>query len=242
LIDAVLRASIKEARAASDFDRLVDLAAFYQTELGVPPRTDAFYAELRDALESAAKDVAKTSANRRVFILTLLAEGFPGEPAGQAAQKEAVAAGMAAAGAVPQESASTGAQAPGEKLGPSGLDGLSVVSIENRTPYHILAFYDGPERFFVRLNPRRRGSAALLDGAYAVGVMASDDSVVPYRNQIAYAGERIKNNYVIETTGGGKWQSRVPYEQSSGDWKLLRAPPRGALVVDRHTGEVRAER
>lgn len=89
-------------------------------------------------------------------------------------------------------------------MGASDLTGLSVVSVENSTEHHILIFYDGPERFFLRLNPYRHGSAVLADGAYAVGVMASSDEVVPYRARLRYAGERVLHRYFIEERGGGQ--------------------------------------
>lgn len=233
--DLAVRNALKAAVAKRDLSQMVDLAAFQLSELGAPPKGDPFRQTILSGLEAAAKELEEKSPNRRVFILTLLAEGFPDEPAGHAAQEQAVAQGLKLVQGLGESSAG------GQPRGASGLPGLSVVSIENSTEHHILIFYDGPERFFLRLNPYRRGSAVLRDGSYAMGVMASADEIVPYRAKPGYAGQRTAYRFIIERRayGGSASTNNRWSAPASGDWTVLRSPPGlPRLAADPATGKV----
>lgn len=226
-VESRTREALRMARARSDFDAAVDLAAFQMSELGIPPEGDAFRREFLDCLKAVAEGVS--GANRRVFVLTLLADAFPGEPEGAAAREQAVAKGFELLKA--RESSKGGLSLRGA----SGLQGHSVVTIQNRTSHHILLFYDGPERFFVRVNPYRQGSAVLRDGEYAHGVMASADEVLPSWGKDAYASSWGFDSYVIKRSGAGG--DTTTDLTPSGDFTLLRAPGAG-YSVDPKTGRV----
>lgn len=232
LIGQGLRDAFLKAQSAKDIGRLAQTAGFYIGELGAPKPGEPFYTELLGGLESTAKEFEGQSTNKRVFVLTLLAEAFPDTEAGKAAQLEAVAKGLEVAGR------GGGTTQPAKVLEPSGLPGLSVITIENSTSHHILVFYDGPERFFLRLNPYRRGSAVLQDGAYATGVLATADEILPYRAQAVFASGRTESRYIIERRSGGKTVSETAMA-SSGPYALLRAPAgTGLLRVDPNSGRV----
>ncbi|MBI5882235.1 MAG: hypothetical protein HZB91_03925 [Elusimicrobia bacterium] len=233
--DAAVRRLLRLAIGKKDLNRLTDVSAFLISELGPPAPGDPFHAELLSSLRSAAQEYQASSANKSVFILSLIADAFSSESAGVAAREAAITQGLAFF----QKASES--QAGGIALGPSGLDGLSVVSVENSTEHHMLIFYDGPERFFLRLNPYRRASAVFRDGTFSIGVMASADEVVPYRSKISYAGQRVFHRFVIERlVNGRKEDDRAWAVPASGDWTLLRVPSGSAgLSVDPATGQVK---
>ncbi|MBI5623034.1 MAG: hypothetical protein HY924_04565 [Elusimicrobia bacterium] len=229
--ETAVRAGLKVAIAKDELGRLVDLAAFLISEFGGPAPGDPFHGELLTSLQAAAKEYEASEVTRSIFILSLIADAFPAEEAGRTAREEAGVKGLAFFQKTSERESS------GRPMGPSGLAGLSVVSVENATEHHILIFYDGPERFFLRLNPYRRASAALRDGTYGVGVLASADEIVPYRARTPYQGSRVLHRYVIEIRGSASGQ-KVVYP-ASGDWVLLRVPPgQAGLAADPRTGQV----
>ncbi|MFA6317978.1 MAG: hypothetical protein WC943_11205 [Elusimicrobiota bacterium] len=231
--DAAVRGTIKLAMAKKDLSRLTDRSAFLISELGAPQPGDPFHSEFLSGLQAASKEFETSAPNKGIFILSLIADAFPSEPAGKSARQEAVTRGLAFF--------KTASESPpaGRRLAPSLLPGQSVISVENATEHHILLFYEGPDRFFLRLNPFRRGSAVLPDGTYSLGVMASDDEIVPYRSTKAYAGEQVLHRFVIERHVGGRKEGagfRIP---TSGDWALLRLPAGvSGLAVDPKSGRV----
>ncbi len=171
---------------------------------------------------------------RRAFLLTLLADALPADPAAVKARAEVVPFALAEAGK----------NAPGEApaaFGPSGLAGRSVHRIENDTPTYLLLFYDGPERFFVRLAPRRRGSVVLADGKYLTAVMTSREGVLSYRAEFPTAGGLLASQYSI-VEGGGRETQAFGGDWTVGDFRLLRVPggADSGFAVDPATGLVTA--
>ncbi len=234
-VDAGVRGALRNAVAKKNFPALVELGAFQIAELGPPPPGDSFRNEMISGLDEAAKQYAGESPNKSLFILTLVADGFPEEPAGVEAREQAMVKSAEAFKAA-EESPPGGLDA-----GPSGLPGLSLISVENSTEHHILIFYGGPERFFLRVNPYRRAGAVIRDGSYEVGVMTSGDNVVPYRSKLKYAARRLLHRYVIERRVNGQIEGGSRAPTTSGDWRLLRVPPGAApLKIDPVSGAVSA--
>lgn len=233
-VDAGVRGALRIAVAKKNFPALVELGAFQVSELGAPISGDPFRGELVAALDAAAKEYAAQSPNKSLFILTLLADGFPEDPAGAAAKEAALAKSAEAF------KAAEGSPPGGLDAGPSGLAGLSVVSVENLTEHHILIFYGGAERFFLRVNPYRRASAVLRDGEYELGVMTSGDGVVPYRSKLKYSARRLLHRYLIERRVNGRLEGGPGgAAPASGDWRLLRVPPGVSnLKIDPASGKV----
>ncbi|MBI2386241.1 MAG: hypothetical protein HYV14_09540 [Elusimicrobia bacterium] len=223
----------RKARDAKSFDRLVDLSAFLIAEVGTPPLEDPFYAEFKTGLAAMAADAEKESLNKRVFALSLLADAFPDDPEARAARREAAARGAELA------RAAAGRGAPPEAVGTSGLAGRSVALVENGTAHHILMLYEGPETFFVRVNPYRRGSVVLKDGKYLVGVATIKDEIAPYAVEAAFGEVLVRQKFVVGTRGpSGPEQSRFGLA-SYGNWTILRAPDGEKFTANPMNGTVR---
>lgn len=234
-----IRSGIREAitRAAKDqrFDDLIDFVAFHVSEFGAPAKTDPFYQGLLAALRKSTDPEVKQPKMRRIFMLTLLADTFPDEPTGQEAHEEALQKGLEVAGTFAQVPFKT------DSIAPSGLAGFSAAAVENSTSDHLLLFYDGPERFFVRVNPFRRGTIIFKDGSYVFGVMVTDDDVKPYRSQGEYQSQWSLNRYYIKITGGNPaYRMPTTINEAQGNFRLLRNPSEAGVVsTDPRTGVVR---
>ncbi len=229
---SALRASWRKARDAKAFNRFVDVSAYLAAELGAPPFSDPFRAEFKAGLIALADSAKAEALNKRIFALSLLADSFREDPEAREARREA-----AARGAEFVRATSNRGSAP-RTLGASGLSGRSVALIENGTPHHILMLYEGPETFFVRVNPYRRGAAVLKDGKYLAGVATISDAVMPYAFDAQLASVRVRQTFVIVQSGprGERVDSGAP---PYGDWTLLRAPDGEKPAVDPETGAVR---
>ena len=225
--------SWRKARDAKDFARLVDLSAFLISEVGTPPFDDPFYAEFKKGLAAMAADSKKEGLNKEVFSLSLLADAFPGDPEGRDARRDASARGAELA------RATTNRGEPPEAVGLSGLTGRSVALIENGTAHHILMTYAGPETFFVRVNPYRRGSVVLKDGKYLVGVAADKDEIVSYAVEASFGEVLVRQKFVVVTKGPtGPAQGRFGFA-SYGNWTILRAPDGEKYTANAMNGTVR---
>lgn len=231
---AALEKAIKAAKASGDFNRLYDHAAFYIGELGAGGVATEVREELANCLQTAADHYKKDSPMKRVFMLSLLADVLAGDPRGQAAASEATTLGLQATAKLPLDK-----PRPADLVLPSGLGGLSVVGINNATSYHLMVFFEGPEKFFVRFNPYRRGCVLLQDGTYTSAVIVTSDEVQPYRGQSSYNGQYAQHKYVIVTrdsTGRETGGTGI----ASGPYALLRTPPgAGAFDIDPQSGLVR---
>lgn len=234
-IRSAIQTEIREARAAGRFEALVDLTSFYVSEIGPPESKDLFRSELFTCLKTASEHFKESEPMKRVFLLTLIADAFPGDPAAEPARKEAIEQAMKIAGQHPAKPN----EAP-EMTGPSGLEGLSYHRVFNDTGYYLLVFYDGPEKFFARLAPYRHGCAVMKDGKYTLGVAVTVENVVPYREDVACTGQSFMSAYVIHTEGEAPKAGDLSWASLTGAFTLLRAPPgTGPFEVDAKSGEVK---
>lgn len=231
---AALEKAIKTAKASGDFNKLYDHAAFYIGELGAGGVATEVREELANCLQTAADHYKKDSPMKRVFMLSLLADVLTGDPRGQAAAIEATTLGLQATAKLPLDK-----PRPADLVLPSGLGGLSVVGINNATSYHLMVFFEGPEKFFVRFNPYRRGCVVLQDGTYTSAVIVTSDEVQPYRGQSSYSGQYAQHKYVIVTRdSSGRETGGTGIV--SGSYALLRSPPgAGDFDIDPQSGLVR---
>ncbi|MBI3096883.1 MAG: hypothetical protein HYY93_01355 [Planctomycetes bacterium] len=230
-----IQSEIREARTTGRFEALMELTGFYVSEIGTPGSQDPFRPELFTCLKMAAEHFRQKEPMKRVFLLTLLADAFEGDPAAEPSRKEAIEKALEIAGKSPPPEAS---QAP-LSTGPSGLDGLSYHRVFNDTGYYLLVFYDGPEKFFARLAPHRHGCVVMKDGKYTIGVAVTADDVVPYREEVTCAAQSFMSAYVIETEGQGKDEEWLRSPRIVGSFTLLRAPAgTGPFEVEPKTGDV----
>ena len=155
---------------------------------------------------------------------------------------------MAAApsAASPQGNVSPGSvatvDAVGSAPGPAPrVPGLSSVSIENSTEYHILCFYKGAENVAVVCNPYRKGALPLKNGRYEIAVITTSRDIIPYHGEDALADQCKKSIYKIVYEGreqpgqnmlGGGSSAVGPYEL------LRRRADHASLSVDPATGEM----
>ncbi|MCW8132315.1 MAG: hypothetical protein KIS92_18355, partial [Planctomycetota bacterium] len=232
--DAVF-AAIREARDKQDFNKLYDHAGFFIGEMGPQGAAPEIREELANCLRTAADHYKTQSPMKRVFMLSLLADVMPGDPRGQAAADEASALGFQAVSALPADKPRSA-----DLVLPSGLPGLSVAAIENATTYHILVFFDGPEKFFVRVNPLRRGCAVLKDGRYVNAVIVTSDTVRPYKAEVAVSSQYAQTRYVVVTESSSGQRTKNDWQQAYGDYQLLRATPgSGPFAIEGQSGLVR---
>ncbi|MCH7959177.1 MAG: hypothetical protein IID08_03530 [Candidatus Hydrogenedentes bacterium] len=229
-LEHALRTLVRNSREAKDFEALYELAGFYAAEVGISDRHDPFRDEFRRTLQAGAKVFRERSEMKYIFMQTLLAEIFPDEAIGQLAREEAIRLGFKAVATVGEQDGTN------EFAPPSHLDGLSVIAVDNSTEYHLLAFYDGPETFFVRFGPYRKGSVVLKDGMYRVAVIAPTGNIRPYRARVSLNSEQGEVVYRIEESrsDGNAWTSG---NMAWGEYTLLRKPSEtGSLTIDADTG------
>lgn len=224
-----LQAACREALVKQDFAALVDLAGFMIAETSMDA-ADPFRAELQKGLEASSAHFGGTSPRTRVFVLTLLAD-LLGEPAGAAARAEALAMGeqlMSGLAARPAD--------PEILRRPSGLPGYAVMRVENGTTFHLMLFFAGPEKFYVRMNPMRRGLLVMKDGAYTTAVMGNTEEVVPYRGAQTFASDVKDARYTVKQEGRGASSWYSAYSASAyGPYTLLRV----AAGADRKVASAR---
>lgn len=215
---AALRDAWRQARDTDTFDRLVNLTAYWIAEVGTPAFSDPFRNELKLGLTVLAEKSKKEALNKQVFALTLLADAFPDDPQARESRREAATQGAKLA----RETTNRGAASPA--IGISALPGRTIALIENGTEAHIMMIYAGPENFFVRINPYRRGTVVLKDGQYLVGVATVKDDITPYAFETALTSKVVRQRFVVVISGQhGNTQQNFGYS-SYGDWTLLRAP------------------
>ncbi|MBI2923025.1 MAG: hypothetical protein HYY18_18375 [Planctomycetes bacterium] len=224
---------LAEKPGIEEFTWLCDLLGFHVAEVGPLPADDPFRTFLRDSLTRAA-DLARDLPTTRVFLLSLLADALPDDPAGVAAAEEALAKGREIVkGMAPKASA-----VPARE-GSSLVAGHSVAGIVNQTPYHLLVFVLGPEEFYVRLNPWSRGCAVLKNGSYDNAVIVTREGVTPYRGTRAYQDVTRMEGYFIERAGGSTPDEEQERRDVTGDFRLLRAPGGTAgYLIDPDSGLV----
>ncbi|MCK6472804.1 MAG: hypothetical protein L6R28_13760 [Planctomycetes bacterium] len=217
-VRAWLQQAIRNAKGQKDFNALYELASVYMGTLGKDGAAPESREELADCLQTAADHYRDESPMKRAFMLSLLADLLRNDPRGKAAGDLAFDVGFKAVLQMPMQKP----RVP-DVLLPSPLPGHSIVAIENATGYHLLLFYDGPEKFFVRFNPYRKGLVGLKDGPYTLAVVVTDDSVRPYKGSFTYETKWVETRYQIvkdgQRDGGSAWTP------SSGEWETVRMPP-----------------
>jgi hypothetical protein len=225
---AALRAAIREAADKSDLSRLFAFAPFYVAEVGVDAG-DAFGGELLPAILRAANGFRESSPMKRILLLSLVCDAFPAASEAGPAAAEVLSVGLEAVRGAPEQ------QAPHLEL-PSGLRDAAAVSVENATSQHILVFYDGPEKFFVRFNPYRKGTVILKTGSYLVGVVGTDDSTRPYHGKLTYGAATSFSQYVVVREGGGAEPETLGVASATGDYRIVRPLAGVNAVVDPKLG------
>lgn len=234
-IIAALQERLRKVGEANDFSRLLELASFYAAEVALANAKDPFRDELKGLLVRAAEHFRQSGGLERLFLLTLVADLFPADPEGRSAREEALASFFDAL-----DRARAQASPDPSTFPPSGLAGLNVAALENATGYHLLLFYDGPERFFVRVAPRRRGTVVFKDGKYRHGAVVTDAKITPARGEPQYQSKFIEGRYRIVTDRGGKvTEDREKFAVPLGPYPLLRAPEGEQLEVDLDSGRVK---
>jgi hypothetical protein len=216
-VTAGLREAVRAALEKSDFPVLLDLCGFTVAELSIQPG-DPFRDEIKKGLEAAGEHFRTSSPMSRVFVLSLMADVLAPDPAAETARAEALETGAKLMSTLSKQDMNM------SKLRfPTGLPGTSVLRIDNGTEYHLMVFFDGPEKFFVRLNPVRRGTVALKDGTYQTAVIVTKDDVVPYRGELACQSDVQSARYYIRREGRAQGYDQFA-GSASGPYRLLRTP------------------
>ncbi len=208
---------IDDARKSRDFNAIYYLASFLIGEMKKTSLPAELGRKLAECLDEAAESYREKSPIKRAFMLSLMSDVLSGTGKGDNARDEAMKIGFESVKKLPFKE-----QEKPVLVLPSTLKGCSIEAIKNSTPYHLMAFYDGPEKFFVRLNPYSRGSLALLDGEYEIAVIVTSDSVVPYRTKFKYENEFILQRYFISEEGRGKTEEYP--DDFMGKFSILRVP------------------
>lgn len=238
-----LRETIRRAFDATDFSAVLDLCAFYVADL-VPAqgaKVDPFFTELKSSLEKAGEHFSASAPMKRIFVKSLLADLFGADPEGAAARQEVLDRGFSLIESLP-----TSEMSRATMLAPSGLPGRGIHRIDNATESHLMIFYKGPETFFARVNPMRRGSLVLKDGTYAVAVVVTQDAVRPFRGQLVFRTDAMHSRYYIEHSGGRSpdvgWFQAPNGAPTQGEYTLLRVPTgTDSAVARKCVGEVPEE-
>jgi hypothetical protein len=212
-----IAAGIDEARKSKDFNAVYSLASFLIGEMKKTALPAELGRKLAECLDDAAEFYKEKSPMKRAFMLSLMSDVLSGTDKGDSARDEAMKIGFDAVKKLPFKE-----QEKPVLVLPSTVKGCSIEAIRNSTPYHLMAFYDGPEKFFVRLNPYSRGSLAVLDGEYEIAVIVTSDSVVPYRSKSKYEKEFLLNSYFISEPGRTK--SEAYPDEFMGNFSILRVP------------------
>ncbi len=208
---------IEDARKSKDFGTIYYLASFLIGEMAKMAFPEELKTKLAGCLQEAADFFKDSSPMKKAFMLSLLSEVLSGTDNGVKARDEAMKIGFEAVKKLPMKEQ----EKPALVL-PSLVKGCSVEAIKNSTEYHLLAFYDGPEKFFVRLNPYSRGSIALRDGEYEIAVIVTSDNVTPCRSKMKYEKEFMMQKYYIKTSGGSN-RGEYP-DEFMGDFIIVRIP------------------
>lgn len=229
-----LQAKLETCARNKSFEAIFDLAGYYVAEIGVDP-SDAFRDTLKRLLDQLANHYRSRSPMKYIFMLALMSDIFPDTQAGKWAFTEALKKGFDHARSV------TSRMQPQERTLPANLGDLSVLCVENGTPHHLLIFFKGPESFFVRLDPSRRGSIVLKNGQYENAVIITDDSVRPFHGKLAFQSQTRFSRYVIQSSHSNYKPLLMGNYASQGKFKLLRQPPAtGPFQVHPESGQVSA--
>lgn len=225
---------IRRARATSDWGGLYSLGGFYVAELG----TDAPASvcdELVSCLAAATEAFVQAGQRmKRVFLLSLMADVRKGTAEGARLRELAL---RLAFEAVADIQSSPEPRHADREL-PSGLVGHSVAAVVNACEIPLLLVYDGPERFYVRVDPMRRGCIVLRDGAYQVAVVGAQEDLRPYRGRETYAERYGCVTYYVQRSDQPA-PDPAAIRGFFGAWHLMRTPDGGRYrIADAELGLV----
>lgn len=222
-----LQTALRRAGSDADLAALIQLAGLYSAEFGDQLDEDPFAGEFLSLLRQAADHFQQNEPMKHLFTQSLIANGFPGTPAGTAAREHTIQGAFEAVASVRETPSSPAAS-------PSSLPGKSSEAMDNSTDHHLLAVYDGPERFFVLCAPRRKGSLSLENGSYRVAVMTPIGSIQPFRTERILENQHVVSNYYVRTSG----TKDQPMSRAYGEYRLLREEDKGRRNVDGKTGRL----
>ena len=220
------------SRKADKFVAFYELTSFFVADIGVENVPAPLRKQFLGALGEAATALASKEPSKAVFLQAIQAEAEEDPAAAVKAEQAAMTAAYQIVARVREETAPTDTS-PG-----SELEGLSVLTVDNSTEFHLLVFYKGPENFILACRPYRKLSAVLKDGEYEIAVIAPSGEISPYHGKVALKGKWQKSNYTVDRSD----QDRDLFNRSSaahGEYVLARAPKdAGAFQVDARTGKV----
>lgn len=219
-------------RAATDHHAtaIIELAAFYAGELGMPSANDPFRDKLIGFLQIARRAADRTTSYKRVLMHSLLADLYAGEPFGQESAELAVREGL-------DLLAHTNPPDAPEQPVASGIKGASVLAVENLTPHQMLIVFGGSSPFTVRLTPYRRGSVVVRDGKHEVALVVVDQTGLSMRYPAEYASQYHQVRFALAGTPVGLTLPLVPGDRFVGDYTLLRSgDDAGQVKIDPRTG------
>ncbi|MEN9358665.1 MAG: hypothetical protein RL095_200 [Verrucomicrobiota bacterium] len=200
------------------FHHSSQLLGFHIAELAPLPKTDPYRQELKDSLEKAVA-FAKGSDLLQLSLYDLLADALPDDPGAAAAREKALELGSRVLAGIPLSPS----EKDNSKL-PSLIDKCSTIAIENRTAYALILYFQGPERFLVRLDPYRRGCVALKDGHYEHAAFSAAEDVTPYHGKEDFLKRHKQSFYVIKSSSSFSQDEAALEGRLVGDFILLRAP------------------
>jgi len=211
---------IDEAGKSRDFNTIYAFASFLIGELRTGEIPENLAKRLAPHLDAAAEFYKATAKMKRAFMLSLKADLLGDQPEGRTAAAQALEIGFQAVKELPLKT--NNMEAP---LLPSMIKDSSVEAIKNETGYHLMAFYDGPEKFFIRLNPYSKGSLALLNGPYELAVVVTSESITPYRTKTTYDNGFYMQKYHIVKEGNPLPGQREDFsDMFMGRFQRLRTP------------------
>lgn len=194
------------------------LLGFHIAELAPLPKNDPFRRELKDSLEKAIA-FTKGSDLLQLSLYDLLADALPDDPGAAEARAKALELGSRVLAAIPLKPS----EDDQSKL-PSLVPACSTIAIENRTAYALILYFQGPERFLVRLDPYRRGCVVVKNGAYEHAAFSAAEDVTPYHGKEDFNQRHKQSFYVIKSTSTFGNDAANLESRLVGDFYLLRAP------------------
>ena len=232
-LNTAVTTAILNCREPSKFKAFYELTGFFVSDIGLENLAPSQRGQFKTALDAAANGLASLERAKAIFLWSIQAEAYANEAEGPKARDAAINGAFELVGGL------TPQKVGAENLSPSGLNGLSVLSVDNSTEYHLLVFYRGPETFVLASRPYRKVSAVLKNGAYEIAVIAPSGAIQPYRGAVTLQSAWQKSNYRVETSSGPSarsspavWQCRL------GDYQLGRQRRRRLVAVDARTGAV----
>ncbi len=231
IVEATIKA-LFNSRKEDKFVVFYELTSFFVADIGVENVPAPLRKQFLGALGEAATALASKEPPEAVFLQAIQAETEENPAEAIKAEQAAMTSAYQIVARVRTETE------PAETFPPSGLEGLSVLTVDNSTEHHLLVFYKGPESFFLACRPYRKLSAALKDGDYEIAVVAHSGAISPYHGKVALKGAWQKSIYTV----GRSNEDRDLFNRSSaahGEYVLARTTKdAGSFQIDVRTGSV----